>query len=62
MSAVFKQMGSSQIKTLLFTNDDIGNLPTTMEDGSKIPVNQMGVNVDNFDIYYWNGTQWVKSQ
>lgn len=64
MSALFKQLNSTRTQTLTFNTEDVnsGNLPVKLDDGSDIPVNTFGVNVDNFDIYYWTGTEWKKSE
>lgn len=61
---IFKQLNSSKNKILVFTKDEIENnsLPTTMEDGSAIPLLNFGVCADNLDVYYWNGAEWIKTE
>lgn len=63
MAAIFKNMNSINAQTLTFTNQDLeyNNLPFKMPDGSDIPINNFGINIDTFDIYYWDGSSWVKS-
>lgn len=60
---VWKNLNSQDTKFATWTNEDEreNNLPTTLPDGGKIPINNFGINVQSLNIYYWDGTQWQSS-
>lgn len=62
MAAIWKNLNSVDTRFLTWTNADLGNLPTKMPDGSDIPINNFGVNVQTLDIYYWDGNQWQMTE
>lgn len=64
MSVVFKNLNSENTKFATWTTEDEtnNNLPTTMPDGSTIPINNFGINVQTLDVYYWDGSNWQPTE
>lgn len=64
MSVIFKRLNSEDTRFATWTTEDEtnGNLPTKMPDGSDIPINNFGVNVQNLNVYYWDGNQWQPTE
>lgn len=60
MSIEWKRLNSEGQVYPTWTNDD-SSKPTTMPDGTPIPVNHFGINVQSLSVYYWTGTEWKKS-
>lgn len=61
MAVIFKQLNSSKTQFVTWTNEDLNNKPTELENGDPIPPHTFGINMDTLGIEYWTGSEWKVS-
>lgn len=59
MATVWKNATNKDTMFATWTDDN--KKPKTLQNGEPIPINNFGINVTNFNIYYWDGHDWQRS-